>query len=156
MDTEHVCVRRTIARTWQYAANAGCSGAATYTSPMSSPPRVPPSLLRGRPLKNVTCPYCAAALDPDTRTKEHVIGRRFVPKGSTENRWNLILRACSVCNNKKSDLEDDIAAITMYFHTTGLASTEDPTARAEAMRRGPKSGSRKTGKPVADSQVLSQ
>lgn len=120
---------------------------------MSFPPRVPPSLLRGRPLKNVTCPYCAAPLDPDTRTKEHVIGRRFVPKGSTENRWNLILWACSACNNKKSDLEDDIAAITMYFHTTGPAATEDPTARAEALRRGPKSGSRKTGKPVADSHA---
>jgi hypothetical protein len=118
---------------------------------MSSPPRVPPSLIRGCPLKNVTCPYCAAALDPETRTKEHVIGRRFVPKGSTENRWNLILWACSVCNNKKSDLEDDIAAITMYLHTTGLASTEDPTARAEAIRGGPKSGSRETGNPVADS-----
>jgi hypothetical protein len=120
---------------------------------MSSPPQVPPSLLRGRPLKNVTCPYCAAALDLKTRTKEHVIGRRFVPKGSTENRWNLVLWACSACNNNKSDLEDDIAAITMYFHTTGLASTEDQIARAEAIRRGPKSSSRLTGKSVAESHV---
>jgi hypothetical protein len=101
----------------------------------------------------VTCPYCASALDPKTRSKEHVIGRRFVPKGSTENRWNLILWACSTCNNTKSDLEDDIAAITMYFHTTGLAAMADPVAQAEALRRGQKSSSRKTGKPVASSHA---
>ena len=42
-----------------------------------------------------------------------MIGRRFVPKGKLNNQWNLIVRVCIKCNNKKSDLEDDISAISM-------------------------------------------
>ena len=80
-----------------------------------------------------------------------MIGRRFVPKGSTANQWNLILWACATCNRLKSDLEDDIAAITMHFHAAGLPAMSDPTAQVEAKRRGQKSGSRKTGKSVANS-----
>jgi hypothetical protein len=62
-----------------------------------------------RPLDNVTCPYCGTALTSKTRTKEHVIGRRFVPVGSLDREWNLILQACGPCNRHKADLEDDIS-----------------------------------------------
>jgi len=113
----------------------------------------PDPLLRGRPFRNVTCPYCNAPLDERSRTKEHVIGRRFVPVGLLNNSWNLILWACLKCNRQKSDLEDDIAAISMHFHTAGLPNMSDSRAEAEALRRGEKSGSRKTGKAVAASGV---
>lgn len=113
----------------------------------------PDPLLRGRPFQNVTCPYCNAQLSERTKTKEHVVGRRFVPVGSLENNWNLILWACQKCNRHKADLEDDIAAISMHFHTAGLPNMSDSRAQAEAARRGAKSGSRKTGKAVAASGV---
>lgn len=64
-------------------------------------------------LHNVVCPYCGATLASDSTTKEHVVGRKFVPKGPLENEWNLILNACRPCNNQKADLEHDISAITM-------------------------------------------
>ena len=76
-----------------------------------------------------------------------------MPVGSLNNNWNLILWACLKCNGRKSDLEDDIAAISMHFHTAGLPIMADSRARAEALRRGGKSGSRKTGKAVAASGV---
>lgn len=113
----------------------------------------PDPILRCRPFKNATCPYCNARLDQQTRTKEHVIGRRFVPVGTLNNNWNLILWACMKCNRHKSDLEDDIAAISMHFHTAGLPNMADELARAEAKRRGVKSGSRTTGRSVARSGV---
>ena len=37
-----------------------------------------------RPLRNLTCPYCGVAIDAKTATKEHVVGRRFVPKGTLD------------------------------------------------------------------------
>ena len=62
-------------------------------------------------LHNVSCAYCGrhfkSKLPP---TKEHVIGRRFVPRGSFDGQWNLILKACQQCNGEKADLEDDISA----------------------------------------------
>ncbi len=70
-------------------------------------------------LRNVICPYCGVALTKQNSTREHVIGRKFVPKGTLENQWNLILNACHACNNRKADLEDDIAAITMQPDVTG-------------------------------------
>lgn len=76
-----------------------------------------------------------------------------MPVGSLNHNWNLILWACLRCNGRKSDLEDDIAAISMHFHTAGLPSMSDSRARAEASRRSAKSGSRKTGKAVAASGV---
>lgn len=106
-----------------------------------------------RPLTNITCPYCAAPIDKKTRTKEHVIGRRFVPIGTFDCQWNLILWACGACNTRKSDLENDLAALTLNFHTAGLSSMSDALAQGEAVRRGGKSINRKTGKPVSESGV---
>lgn len=101
-------------------------------------------------LNNTTCPYCGIDLTPESRTEEHVIGRRFVPKGALENQWNLILWACGPCNVRKSDLEDDLSAISMrlgsYFAPEAVG---DRTGR-DAVRKG-KSISRRTKKPVSDS-----
>lgn len=65
-------------------------------------------------LDNIICPYCGREAEPnDPFTDEHVIGRRFVPKGSLAAGWSLIMKAHQSCNNQKSDLEDDISAITL-------------------------------------------
>lgn len=64
-------------------------------------------------LNNVTCTYCGVDITQNNDSKEHVIGRKFVPKGSFDNQWNLIVQACKICNGKKSDLENDISAITL-------------------------------------------
>lgn len=64
-------------------------------------------------LRNVACVYCGTSLTKETTTRDHVIGRRFVPKGKFAARWNLIINACEPCNNGKAELEDDISAITL-------------------------------------------
>lgn len=102
-------------------------------------------------LDNVTCVFCGELLTPETATKEHVIGRRFVPKGKFENSWNLIVQACHSCNNKKSDLEDDISAITMQPTVGGEHHDDDEILVAEAKRKGKNAFSRRTKKPVKDS-----
>lgn len=106
-------------------------------------------MLRGRPLRNTTCPYCG--VDLKQGTKEHVVGRRFVPMGSLNNEWNLILRACGSCNAKKAELEDEVSAITMNFHLAGLHGMDDESVKREAMRKAQGSKSRTTRKAVAES-----
>jgi hypothetical protein len=120
---------------------------------MAISPAIQPRHAHGRPLSNLTCPYCAEPVNQTTRRKEHVIGRRFVPKGTLDNCWNLILWSCDECNGKKSDLEDDISAITMNFHTAGLPHMGDALASAEATRKSRKSVSRATSKLVAESSA---
>src|SRR5687768_10576572 len=100
-------------------------------------------------LRNVTCPYCGKLVSRHARTKEHVIGRRFVPRGALDRCWNLIVWACHGCNRQKSDLEDDISAITMQFHTAGLHGMNDVTLQNEALRKSARSISRNTRKPIA-------
>ncbi len=102
-------------------------------------------------LNNVTCVYCGSALVPSTATKEHVIAKRFVPVGKLHQNWNLIVRACRPCNNQKSDLEDDIAAITMAPDAAGRHAIDDAALKAEASRKSANSVSRRTRKPVAQS-----
>lgn len=101
-------------------------------------------------LKNRSCPYCGQELSAETSTDDHLIGRRFVPKGSLNNSWNLKLKACSECNNLKSDLEDDISAITMQPDCFGRLP--DASVEQEALRKGIGSYSRRTGKPVSASE----
>lgn len=104
-------------------------------------------------LRNRTCAYCGCTLTDITATKEHVIGRRFVPKGTLANSWNLIVRVCVACNSKKSDLENDISAISMQPDVAGrFHDPSDHELRKEATRKGKKSVSRRTGKPVGLSQ----
>ena len=93
---------------------------------------------------------CGAANDPDIPlTDEHVIGRRFVPKGSLASGWSLIVRACKRCNNAKADLEDDISAITLLPRLGDVH--EDAELAAIASRKAKGSLSRRTKKTVADS-----
>ena len=103
-------------------------------------------------LNNVTCVYCGTPLTRDTSTKEHVIGRRFVPKGKLHGNWNLIVNACKPCNAKKSDLEDDISAITMQPDVLGRYGHKDEAAASEAERKAKKAFSRRTKKTVKDSK----
>jgi hypothetical protein len=102
-------------------------------------------------LRNETCPYCGAALTPSTGTKEHVVGRRFVPRGSLHQHWNLIVRACRPCNNRKAALEDDISAISMHPDVTGAHVRDDVRLHAEAGRKA-RTKSQRSGKPVGQSQ----
>lgn len=102
-------------------------------------------------LHNSTCVYCGVVLTASNTTKEHVIGRRFVPKGKLDGWWNLIVRACESCNRIKQDLEDDISAITIAPDAAGRLTTHDPVHQAEAARKGRGSFSRRTGRAVADS-----
>lgn len=102
-------------------------------------------------LRNETCPYCGTALTRDTRTKEHVIGRRFVPRGSLDQHWNLIVWACEPCNRLKAVLEDDLSAISMQPDAWGRHAREDVRLHTEAARKA-KTTSRRSGKPVRHSQ----
>lgn len=103
-------------------------------------------------LRNVTCAYCSVPFDNARKaTKEHVIGRRFVPRGALQGVPNLILRACTDCNAGKSDLEDDISSILLQPDALGRYASADPALPAEAQRKGRGAFSRRTGKPVADS-----
>src|SRR6266852_1995241 len=80
-------------------------------------------------LANITCVYCGREeTSEQPLTDEHVVGRRFVPKGSFATGWALIARACEDCNNEKSDLEDDISAITLI---PDLGTTHERPGLAE-------------------------
>lgn len=102
-------------------------------------------------LSNQTCPYCNTPLDTVPSNKEHVIGRGFVPRGTLRASWNLILRACVTCNGKKSDLEDDISAVTMQPASDGTSARDEDVLREEAARKARSSFSRRTGRSVARS-----
>lgn len=100
-------------------------------------------------LRKDRCLYCGKALDRSTWTKEHVIGRRFVPAGTLNNEWNVIGFACQRCNGIKSSLEDDISSITLYGAVRlGLIDQEAVSA---IQRKSENSISRRTGKPVRES-----
>jgi hypothetical protein len=102
-------------------------------------------------LYNETCPYCGAELKHVPFDKDHVIGRRFVPKGKLHQSWNLFVNACTSCNNKKSELEDDLSALTMQPDAFGEYATDDARLHEESKRKGAKSVNRRSNKPVADS-----
>ena len=102
-------------------------------------------------LDNLTCVYCSTELSKVKSNVEHVIARKFVPKGSLNKYWNLIVRACEVCNNKKSDLEDDISSITMQPDLCGSHVVDDENLATESLRKS-KSISRWTSKTVLNSK----
>jgi len=101
-------------------------------------------------LKNATCPYCGETLGPDAWNREHVVGRGFVPKGTLDGYWNLILRACKRCNSAKSDLEDDLSALSMQPSLLMGFPRDDGRLRSEAARKA-RSKSRTTQRPVGNS-----
>lgn len=102
-------------------------------------------------LNNETCVYCGTPLSAASRTKEHVIGRRFVPRGKLNAQWNLIVWACQPCNKRKSELEDDLSAVSMHPDAWGRHAIQDHVLAEEATRKAKNSTSRRTGKPVRDS-----
>ncbi len=85
--------------------------------------------------------------------KEHVVGRRFVPRGSLARSWNLIVRSCSQCNADKGDLEDEISAVAMQPDALGRYPTEGSLYREEAKRKGRGARHRGTGRPVENSRA---
>lgn len=103
-------------------------------------------------IHNKNCIYCGKALSrSEDMTIEHVVGRKFVPTGTLEKSWNLIARACQTCNGLKSDLEDDISAISMQSDAAGQYVSDDPRLVADAQRKAMRSFSRRTRKFVKDS-----
>jgi len=103
-------------------------------------------------LTNRSCPYCGQAITPDGSSNDHVIARRFVPRGALRQSWNLILRACNKCNGTKSELEDDLSAISLQPTAWGEYAEDDEKLRQEASRKAEHSFSRRTGRAVGDSQ----
>jgi hypothetical protein len=103
-------------------------------------------------LHNASCIYCGRDFGNDApRTKEHVIGRNFVPEGSFKaNDWNLIVWACGRCNHAKSDLEGEISAVTLQ-PSIGAAHL-DKTLSLLAERKASKACSKATGKTVGESR----
>jgi len=103
-------------------------------------------------LQNRTCPYCGIPLVAGESDEDHVVARRFVPKGSLETSWNLVLRSCRSCNSAKSDLEDDISAITMHPNAYGHIARDDQVLLADSKRKARGSISRRTKKRVLESE----
>lgn len=100
--------------------------------------------------RNVLCAYCATPLDQHKGgEQEHVIGRRFVPKGVLARQWNLIVRACPECNDRKAELEDDISAITMQPDVYGRHAVDDVRLAAEATRKA-RTQNRRTKRRVSE------
>lgn len=86
--------------------------------------------------RNKFCVYCGIALDAFKGGEdEHVIGRRFVPKGTLSGLWNLIVRSCPDCNDRKAALENDISAVTMQPDGLGNYARDDERLRREATRK---------------------
>lgn len=102
-------------------------------------------------LDNIACAYCNVPLAKETSSREHVIGRRFVPKGKLDGNWNLILNACKTCNNIKANLENDISAITIQPDAFGRYAHSDVSAIDIAQHKSKKVISYKTKKTVGDS-----
>jgi hypothetical protein len=114
---------------------------------------IQPSPKKAILLRNRNCVYCGVDLNKDTgSTREHVIGRRFVRKGSLSSQWNLIVRACELCNRTKSDLEDEISAISMQPDLFGQFPSEDERLKFASSRKADRSFSRRTKKRIGDSK----
>lgn len=118
---------------------------------MTSPEEPPVSPNRRVRLRNNTCPYCRTRLAAGAREIEHVIGRRFVPRGTLQAAWNLHVWSCRPCNFEKSQLEDDISAITLLGRVSAAGEVSDAGLLKEASRKAMGSISRKTGRSVANS-----
>jgi hypothetical protein len=91
-------------------------------------------------------------MQPGTINKDHVVGRRFVPRGSLDGYWNLIVQCCVECNSKKSQLEDDISAITLGYLQWLGAPVQPNGVLDEIARKAAGSYSRMTNRPVTESR----
>jgi hypothetical protein len=107
-------------------------------------------------LQNNVCVYCLSPLERGKKTREHVIGRRFVPEGKIRNSWNLLVYACHRCNNEKSRLEDEISAISMQPDIFGRYPDDSEDLIRDGMRKGRGSISTLTKKKIAESMSSSE
>lgn len=106
-----------------------------------SPPRVssllalsPKRLIR---LRNDVCPYCFRNLGRALRAeKEHVIGRRLVPRKSIAAQWNLLMMSCRPCNQKKSRHESVVSAVSVQPDVFGRYAKAGELLKQEAARKG--------------------
>ena len=106
---------------------------------------------RPQVLKNSQCVYCGCVFSKENKfTTDHVIGKSFVPWNSfAANDWNLFVRCCLACNNRKSALENEISAITLQ---PSIGETHaDADLEEVARRKAQKAPSTATGKLVKDS-----
>ena len=103
-------------------------------------------------IANGWCAYCSRPLTARTRTRDHLLARRFVPQGTLLNSFNIGLWACGNCNTRKSRLEDDISAITMQPNVDGIYARDDDRLRRTAERKARGSISADTGIHVARSR----
>lgn len=113
---------------------------------------------------NLLCPYCGRIINQESCLevdKEHVIGRRFVPKGYLNGDWNLILNACKDCNSYKARLEGGLSSISCLSVLDDLKYPDEVVSDVQRKlgKRNPDTGARRgathpeTNKPVVDSFV---
>lgn len=101
---------------------------------------------------NQNCLYCGEFVGEGSEVasdKEHLIGRRMVPVGSMADAaaFNLIFRACVVCNREKAALEDHVSAVTLL---SSAGRSEDARIDELARRKGANSfDPRHPGMPLA-------
>lgn len=104
---------------------------------------------RNPALSNQHCLYCGAFVGQDSEVqsdKEHLIARRPIPRGLLQgpNAFNLIFRACCLCNAQKARIEDRISAVTLLTSP----GRDDPAVDAEALRKAAASFDVRHRKPV--------
>jgi len=85
---------------------------------------------------NRLCPYCGAnlrSLDKKETDVEHIIGRRFLPKGFLDGEWNFIIKACKKCNGEKAKLEGGVSVISLIDHAP--TTSQSVEVRNELQRK---------------------
>lgn len=113
---------------------------------------------------NILCPYCGRNLQSPGSIQsdaEHVIGRRFIPRGYLDGEWNLILNSCEECNRYKARLEDGLSPISALSVVDDLEHPAEVVQDIERKlgNRNPETGAVRgathpeTSRPVADSFV---
>lgn len=102
-------------------------------------------------LKNITCCYCRTPLGTTGVNKEHVVARRFVPKGTLDRSWNMIARACIGCNVRKSDFEDDMSVLSMQHYPFDGKDVLRDNIVAQSLSKASRTYSRHAKKKVSDS-----
>ena len=83
---------------------------------------------------NQFCLYCGAYVGGGSITasnEEHLIGRRFVPKGTMENSFNFSFRCCVSCNGRKADIERHVSSFTL-LSSPSLETNEIARLSAES------------------------
>lgn len=106
---------------------------------------------RNPALSNQHCLYCGAFVGVGSEIesdKEHLIARRLIPRGLMQgpNAFNLIFRACCLCNSEKARIEDRISAVTLLTSP----GRDDPAVDAEALRKAAASFDARHRKPVLE------